>query len=249
MALDCYPWQVELRACLEAVRENLPNAVLIYGPRGIGTVDFVIEFVKSLVCENPAPDGSPCGTCAGCALARAYTHPDIAYVLTEPEALIRHIPFTEPDTAKKDRKLYREILIHQIRALTDFLNLTTHRATGRRAVVIYPADVLRADSASALLKNLEEPPKDTTFFLVADDLDKVLPTIRSRSRLLRVKPPAEDEAIHFLSMQGISHPKDALRKKGGQPLTVIYERLVEEDDDMDKKVKAELLSLGTLSES
>lgn len=249
MALECYPWQTELKATLNGMRGALPNAVLVYGPRGIGTVDFVIEFVKSLFCEKPGPDGSPCGQCPGCALARAYTHPDIAYVLSESEAVFRHIPFEAPEAAKKDRKLYREILIHQVRALTDFLNLTTHRTTGRRAVVVYPADALRVDSASTILKSLEEPPENTTFFLVADNIDKVLPTIRSRSRLVRTRNAVPEEAAAFLSMQGFPHPEEVLRRHAGQPLTPVYMKLIEQDDSLDKKVREELLGLGVLSDS
>ena len=55
------------------------------------------------------------------------THPDIRYVVSEAEALPRGLPFVAPDNASANRKnLYREILIHQPRALADFLNLKSH---------------------------------------------------------------------------------------------------------------------------
>ena len=247
MALDCCSWQEPLKDALLQMRGSLPNAVLIYGPRGAGTVEVVISFVKSLFCEHPDVDGSPCGSCQGCRLADAYTHPDIAYVMNEVESLLRHIPYTEPDSAKKDRKLFKEILISQTRSLTDFLNLSAHGASGRRAVVVYPADTLRVDAASALLKNLEEPPENTVFFLVADDIDRVLPTIRSRCRLLRAPGADFASAVRFLSRQGVPHPEEALRSASGQPFSVLYERALEADDSLDKKTRDELLTLGALT--
>ena len=194
MGLAVYPWQEELARELVSFRNNLPNGLLIYGPRGIGTIDLVVAYAKSLFCEHPHRDGTPCGECKGCKMANAFTHPDLRYVVSEAEAIPRGIPFEPPSNASKDRKIYREILIHQPRELTDFLNLAPHIENGRRIIVVYPADAIRADAAATFLKSLEEPPERTTFLLVADDIDRVLPTIRSRCRLLRAKAPTHEEA-------------------------------------------------------
>ena len=63
MGLAIYPWQSELASQLVAVRDSLPNGLLVYGPKGIGTIDLVIAFARSLFCEHPAKDGTPCGQC------------------------------------------------------------------------------------------------------------------------------------------------------------------------------------------
>ena len=246
MAMTLYPWQEELASQLLAMRDELPNGLLIYGPKGIGTIDLVIRYARSLFCETPDINGEPCGQCKGCKMANACTHPDLRYVMTEAESIPRHIPFDPPSNAQKDRKIYREILIHQPRELTDFLNQTAHEAGGTRIVVVYPADAIRADAAATFLKNLEEPPAKTTFLLVAEDIDRVLPTIRSRCRLLRAKGPSYEEAIAWLNSQGIGDADDALARASGRPCQIIDEKRIETDPEIDSKIKEQLLMLSSL---
>jgi DNA polymerase-3 subunit delta' len=71
-------------------------------------------------------------------------------------------------------------------------------------VIIDAADDLEAAGANALLKSLEEPPRDTIFFLISHAPDRLLPTIRSRCQLLRFDP-LPDAAISELLTQ--NHPK------------------------------------------
>ena len=99
MALAVFPWQKHLADTLNGMRGKLPNGLLIYGPRGIGTFELVHAFAKSLMCTSPAADGTPCGHCKGCHLTASYAHPDLVYVVSEAEALPRDIPFEEPDNA------------------------------------------------------------------------------------------------------------------------------------------------------
>ncbi len=223
MTLKLYPWQDELEKALSNLRGRLPNGILVYGPRGTGLFDMVRGFAESLLCEHPAPDGTPCGSCKGCRLVKAGTHPDIRYVVSEAESLPRSIPFTPPETAASDRKtVYREILIHQTRALADFLNLKSNE--GRvKVVLVYPADRIRAEAAASLLKSLEEPPEDTVFILVADEIDRVLATIRSRCRLIRASAPSREEALAWLQSKGVENAEHKLTEAGGMPLAVFDE--------------------------
>ena len=96
MALAVFPWQKHLADTLNGMRGKLPNGLLIYGPRGIGTFELVHAFAKSLMCTSPAADGTSCGHCKGCHLTASYAHPDLVYVVSEAEALPRDIPFEEP---------------------------------------------------------------------------------------------------------------------------------------------------------
>lgn len=247
MGLAVYPWQEELARELVSFKDNLPNGLLVYGPRGIGTIDLVIAYAKSLFCEHPHKDGTPCGECKGCKMANAFTHPDLRYVVSEAESIPRGIPFEPPSNATKDRKIYREILIHQPRELTDFLNLAPHVDKGRRIIVVYPADAIRADAAATFLKSLEEPPERTTFLLVADDIDRVLPTIRSRCRLLRAKAPTHDESLNWLKSVGVDDAEEALARAAERPCLVTDERSIRNNTDIDAKVRDQLLTLTTMA--
>ena len=77
MALAVFPWQKHLADTLNGMRGKLPNGLLIYGPRGIGTFELVHAFAKSLMCTSPAADGMPCGHCKGCHLTASYAHPEL----------------------------------------------------------------------------------------------------------------------------------------------------------------------------
>ena len=180
-----YPWLKPAAAALSRQRATLPNAMLLYGPRGAGGFELAYEFAKSLLCHHPGPEGEPCGHCRGCELTRAGTHPDLRVIVPEYFAVAKDLPFAQPESSSSTRKtLSREILLPQVKALGDFLELTANQG-GRRIVVIYPAEMVRAEAAAALLKSIEEPPSECTFLLVTEELDAVLPTIRSRSRLFR----------------------------------------------------------------
>ena len=247
MGIMIRPWQGELAVALNEVRDNLPNGLLIYGPKGIGTIDLVVDFARSLFCEHPLVDGAPCGQCKGCKMAQAKTHPDLRYVFSEAEAITHDIPFEPPSNASKDRKIYREILIHQPRELSDFLNLAPHVENGHRIVIVYPADAIRADAAATFLKSLEEPPERTTFLLVADDLDRVLPTIRSRCRLLRAKAPTHEQALQWLLEQGVEDAQEALARATDRPCLVMDEEFIRHSDHIDAKTREQLLTLTTIS--
>lgn len=219
MALTQYPWLKGAEAELLRMRERLPNAVLIHGAPGIGLFELGRRFAESLMCTTPTAEGEPCGKCQGCRLAQAGTHPDVRFVLSEAAAQEHDLPYeaAENERSGAGKKLSREVRIHQIRALSDFLGLSSHRG-GRRAVVVYPADMVRAEAAAALLKSMEEPPQDFIFVLVAEDVDAVLPTIRSRSRMVRVPMPDKACALEFLKKSRVKSPEEALAMAGGAPL-------------------------------
>lgn len=122
--------------------------------------------------------------------------------------------------------------------------MTAHRA-GHRAVVIYPADSMSGDQSSALLKTLEEPPEGAVLILVGDDINSILPTIRSRCQLVRCTPPTREQGIAYLKSQKVRNPEGELTRLSGRPL------LIHEADPnltLDKKDEAkylEMLALGS----
>ena len=164
MALTQYPWLEEAAARLDAMRERLPNAILIHGMPGVGTFELARWFAERLLCESPTADGSPCGKCPGCRMMHANGHPDCRIVVSEFLANALDLPYTPPETSSSSKKLSREIRIHQFRALTDFLTMAPSRG-GRRCVLVYPADMVRAEDAASLLKSMEAPPEGASSFL------------------------------------------------------------------------------------
>lgn len=168
-----------------AEKRNLPHAILISGQRGIGKYLFAHQFVQYLFCES---EQKPCGKCQGCLWFLKGQHPDFRSVL--PTAL-------QPDADGK-KNPSNSILIEQLRALSDFLCLSTHRQ-GLRIVLIYPAEAMNLNAANAILKSLEEPIPNTLFLLITHQKERLLPTIKSRCQELHFATPNFQNALNYLT--------------------------------------------------
>jgi DNA polymerase-3 subunit delta' len=205
------------------------HAVLLHGAAGVGKKSLALDLAEALLCETPRADGRGCGQCGECRLTAAFSHPDLRWVL--PQSLAEQLLPTAndegaggADTAgadgaegdSKPARASREIRVEQIRALSDFLGIAAYRG-GRRVIVLAPAEAMNAVAANTLLKMLEEPPPDTMFVLVADALDDLLPTIRSRCVLVQVPTPAAHECLPWLAAQGVAD-EAALALASGAPL-------------------------------
>jgi DNA polymerase-3 subunit delta' len=126
-------------------------------------------------------------------------HPDIIVLTYGPKD-------DKAEKAAADGKPFeraRSIRIKQIRAMQR--RLTTRPTLGaRRVVIIDPADDLERAAANALLKSLEEPPQGTFFLLVTHAPARLLPTIRSRCRVLRFPPLTDAQLSAMLDASGAS---------------------------------------------
>ncbi|GIZ54135.1 DNA polymerase III subunit delta' [Noviherbaspirillum aridicola] len=221
MTAPLFPWQVPAWRQLQQLRERLPHAILFHGPRGIGKTAFAERFAQSLLCQSPAADHQPCGRCDACGWFDQYSHPD--YRRVRPELLDEEEAGDAGEgeaveTRKAGKaKPSKEIKIDQVRALADFMSVSTHRQ-GMRVVVLYPAEALNTAAANALLKTLEEPPPSTMFLLVSNSLDRLLPTILSRCRKFALGLPSPREAVAWLQEQGVADADVWLAEQGGAPL-------------------------------
>jgi DNA polymerase-3 subunit delta' len=231
-----YPWQEAAWTQLQQMRARLPHAILFYGPGGIGKADFIQAFAQSLLCENVRPDGHACGACGSCGWFVQGNHPD--YRRVRPEALEDEAPAAEgeegadADKKAKSKTASKDIKIEQIRALSDFMNISTHRQ-GLRVVVLYPAEALNMPASNALLKTLEEPPPGTVFLLASNSLDRLLPTILSRCRKFALPLPEHAEALAWLQAQGVQDADGWLREQGGAPLAALVQAETGSREELD----------------
>ncbi len=169
----------------------LHHAWLLAGPQGIGKATFAQAAALRLLADAMAPGTLPAGLDVpdehpAARLAAAGSHPDLR--------VLRRL-------AKKDKEdeLARSITVDQVRSLGPFLG-TMPSLSPRRVIVIDAADDLERPGASnALLKSLEEPPAGTVFLLVSHAPGRLLPTIRSRCRLLRFEPLGDDDMAAVLA--------------------------------------------------
>ena len=230
------PWHREALAKLAADRARLPHALLVHGPQGIGKTEFARALAASVLCESPRA-GLACGQCGSCHWFEQGNHPDFREIV--PEAAAEEEGDAEAEQGAKPEKAKSLVIkIEQIRAVADFVALSTHRG-GHRVLLIRPAETLHPNAANALLKTLEEPPPASLIILVSDQPARLLPTIRSRCRALALAMPPRAEALAWLRAQGVDEPESALAAAGGAPLRA---RALAEPSEADfrKRVLAEL---------
>ena len=106
------------------------------------------------------------------------------------------------------RKTFRSsIRVDEVRKLKTFFSLSVSDGGGRVAI-IDSADDLNINAANALLKTLEEPPKNTVFLLISHSPQSLLPTIKSRCRELRLNNLIESDLVSALGQINLSIPEN-----------------------------------------
>ena len=174
---------------------RLSHAYLFTGSRGTGKTSCAKILAKAVNCENPV-DGNPCGKCAAC---RGIDDGSILDVI-------------EIDAASNNG-------VDNIRDLREEANYTPS-AVKYRVYIIDEVHMLSVGAFNALLKTLEEPPEGAVLILVADDINSILPTIRSRCQLVRCTPPTREQGIASLKSQKVRNPEGELTRLSGRPLLI-----------------------------
>src|SRR4051812_30844084 len=199
---------------------RLHHAWLITGPEGVGKALFAAKAALRVLAQGQGrvdslgldvPDDHPAAR-----LVAAGSHPDLMR--------LERLPRENSATGE----LARSISVDQVRSLQRLFN-TTASLSPWRVVIVDSIDDLERNAANALLKNLEEPPPTSLFLLVSHAPERLLPTIRSRCRPLRLSaldgdamtsalraalPEADEREIAELAEAGQGSPGRALAWRG-----------------------------------
>ncbi|MDF9716233.1 DNA polymerase III subunit delta' [Nocardioides sp. ChNu-153] len=161
-----------IAALAPAAREGrgMTHAWLFTGPPGSGRSNAAIAFAAALQCERGG-----CGECHDCRTVLAGSHADVGVIRTQ----------------------RLSIGVDQVR---DLVRRSALAPVGRRwqVLVVEDADRLTDQAFNALLKAIEEPTERTVWMLCAPTVEDVLPTIRSRCRLVTLTTPAAADVAAFL---------------------------------------------------
>ncbi|WP_449758289.1 DNA polymerase III subunit delta' [Erwinia persicina] len=214
--MNWYPWlNHSYRQILSQHQQQRGHhALLIQALAGMGDDALVWGISRWLMCRHPQGLKS-CGECHACQLMLAGTHPDWYRLEAE--------------------KGKSSLGVDAIRGVTE--KLYHHAQQGGAKVVWLPdAGQLTEAAANALLKTLEEPPKNTWFLLSSREPSRLLPTLRSRCLLWHLAPPDEAQSLQWLQKQcpaGLKERAAALRLSGGAPaaaLTLLEEKIWHQRD-------------------
>ena len=161
-------------------KNRMAHAYIFDGEKGTGKRDVMTFFVKLLLCENQSKN-VPCETCRNCRRVDSGNHPNIQQL--------------EPDG--------QFIKIDQVRDLISEMTMTGVEE-GRKIYVLHHADRLNVASANMLLKFLEEPDGDVMAILLTEQIQSILPTVRSRCQHVKFAKMPRPLLVQALIEQGIT---------------------------------------------
>lgn len=220
-------------AAVEAMLSaHVPQALLLAGLQGVGKTTLALDLAAGRLCLAADPDARPCRTCRACRAVAHGNHPDLHRLAPAGAGQVIAIG------GRGERG---------VRDLVSDLALLPVEG-GARVAIIEAAQRMTEDAQSALLKTLEEPPRDATIVLCADDEERLLPTIRSRCVRLRLGPVPRTDVEAILIDRGLADASAAsryARLSGGRPGVALAYAAAPEAAVIRSEITRGLLDLST----
>ena len=195
---------------------RLHHGWLITGPRGVGKATLAWRIARFLLATPLEDDGGLFGDAPPqpTTLDIDPDHPVARRIAAGSDPGLYLVRRWGAGSSERDReknfeegKFSQDIRVSEIRGLARFIHLSSTEG-GRRVVIVDAADEMNMQAANALLKMLEEPPARTTLLLVSHQPSRLLPTIRSRCRELRLSALTPEDMATALAQAGVDPGPD-----------------------------------------
>jgi DNA polymerase III subunit delta' len=191
------------QAMLAAYRSGrVPHAFLLVGPQGIGKATLAYRMAR-FVLAHPNPDAPEVAAATSLALDAA--HPVARRIAAQAQGDLLILE----RTANEKGVLRQQIAVDDVRQTIVFFGSTAGEG-GWRVAIVDAVDELNKSSANALLKVLEEPPQRALLLLTSHSAARVLPTLRSRCRILTLRPLAQAHVAAAAAATGMAPDDPAL---------------------------------------
>ena len=192
--------------------DRVSHAQLIVGEKGVGKLAMAIAFAQYISCQNKQANDS-CGECPSCKKYQKLIHPDLHFVFP----VVKGKGVSNPVSDTYIKQWRTQVLSNPYFDLNEWyaslgvenaqgmiysnesneiikkLNLKTYESD-YKIMIIWLPEKMHASCANKLLKLIEEPPSKTIFFLVSEEPNRILQTIRSRAQMMKI-PRIEKEAL------------------------------------------------------
>jgi DNA polymerase-3 subunit delta' len=197
--------------------QRVSHAQLFLGPEGSGSLPLAIAFAQYLNCTNRQPDDA-CGECPSCQKFQKLIHPDLHFVFPlvsslknpvseshmEPwrEQLLTQPYFSQNQWVARLGAENKQGFISKDEANHILRKMAYKTYEGEyKVLILWLPEKLNAYAANALLKLVEEPPEKTIFLLVSEQHERILPTILSRTQMLRIPKIGKLDLARALHMR------------------------------------------------
>lgn len=204
---------------------RLAHAIMLLGPEGSGNLALALAFAQYIQCANKAENDS-CGECLSCKRHKSLQHPDVHFSFpyfkkpkvddtnsghysAEWRELLAASPYFGIDHWRNQITKENKVLqmgVAEANYIVKRLSLKSHDS-GKKFLILWLPEYLSSDTANKLLKTLEEPPENTIFLFVSNNIERILGTILSRVQTLVVPKIPDDTIREALVAQGIEEAK------------------------------------------
>ncbi|HEX2788769.1 MAG TPA: AAA family ATPase [Ignavibacteria bacterium] len=196
--------------------EKIAHSYIFYGKEGVGKDAVALEFAKMLNCETPV-NGEACDKCKSCVQINNFNSPFVKFIMplptggkdTDDDDSVNDLKQEDYETLREEINNKIEDIYHKIRIpKANFIRINSIRdiknsiylseGNKKKVYIISDADMMNPQSANALLKILEEPPKNSILILTTSRLNSLLPTIIGRCQKIQFDDLSLDEIKKYI---------------------------------------------------
>lgn len=210
--------EIKKRLIQSVTEERVPHAQLFHGPEGAGSLTLALAYATYLSCTDRLLDDS-CGECPSCMKYDKLVHPDLHFVYP----VFTNKSITSNPVSDDFIEDWRKALLEnpyltlqqwygymglenkqgiinkwESQAIMRKLNLKAFESD-HKIMIMWMPEKMNASASNKLLKMIEEPPPMTVFLLVAENTGQILPTVLSRTQLIRVPRLRDEELLEALN--------------------------------------------------
>ena len=235
--------QIKKKLIHTVTEGRVSHAQLFYGPEGSGKLALALAYARYICCDNRNESDS-CGVCHSCIKYNKYVHPDLHFVYPATSATKKESDEENGENSKlvNFQEKWREALLENpymdqfqwyerigmenkqgligTKESSEIIRKLSFKSyeSEYKILIMWLPERMNAYSSNKLLKIVEEPPPFTVFLLVSENYGEILPTILSRTQMIKIPAIQDEDILKALTEKHMASPElaeDAVRLANG----------------------------------